>query len=144
MIVGSRRAADAMNTHARKSEIDARARGFGHEPAAGRVAPEPIAELAGAMQVHARIETDDAQKLAALTIADRETHRASGVPIGGASFGVALTRFRRIAERHPRQPAFEMPARTVHGVPELRSVGRLDRNEQRARRFDRGSADRGA
>src|SRR5882724_10788520 len=73
-IVGGGGAADAMHGHARKRELYRSVGGLGHQPLAGGVTPQPIAELAGAMQVHTRVEPDDAEQLARMTVTDREAH----------------------------------------------------------------------
>jgi hypothetical protein len=137
-------AANPVHAHASERKVDGGPRRLGHQPLAGRVAAQPVAELAGAMQVHAGIQADHALERARLLVADREPHGAPGVPVERASLRVAHAGVARAVEGHPRQPALEVPARAFDRVPELRSIGDVDRHEQRARRFQRISAQRGA
>src|SRR4051812_14582018 len=140
-VVGRGGAAHAVHAHALKCKIEASLRRLRHESPAGDFTPEPITELTGPMQVHARVESDDAEQLVGHAVAHRETRRPTRIPVERARLGVAHARFGRRVEGHPRQPALEVPARTLDGFPELGAVAHVDRDEHGAAARRRGAAE---
>ena len=55
-----------------------------------------------AMQMYARIESDDSEQLTSLAVAYTKTYGASGIPIRRTRLGIALARIRSVVERDPR------------------------------------------
>src|SRR6478736_1142787 len=101
-VVGGSRAADAIHRHASERKIYARSGSLGHDAATGSVAPQPITEFTRTMQMHARVEPNDAEQLTRLSITNREAHGAPGIPIRHAGFCVAHAGFGSVVERNPR------------------------------------------
>src|ERR1700677_706523 len=56
VIAGGGGDTDAMRVKLVRPPVDRRARGFGHEPLATRIAPEPVPELDALMQVRERLQ----------------------------------------------------------------------------------------
>ena len=125
-----------MGTHVTKSKFDSRSCCFRHEPSAHAFFTEPITEVALAMDVHARFETDHADERSSCSFADAETQRSAVIPIGDAGFSETTARCRLGVVRDPRKPLLQQRPRSMYGQPNLLSVGWVDGGERQPFGFD--------
>ena len=136
VILGGRGDANAVRAHLMKRKVERGLRGFGHEAAAGGVFLEPIAELARAVQMHARLEPDDADERA--TPRSRTVKRTAR-PASQSEAQASVKRWLAAGSElngHPREPLLEVRARAVDRAPQLGGVARLDGAQKKPRRLD--------
>src|SRR5688500_13678424 len=77
LVLRRRRHAHAMEADGAEGEVEARARGLGHVPALGVLAPQPVTELARAMHLDASLEAHHPIQIGATARPDHEAQGAA-------------------------------------------------------------------